>query len=242
MAQNQPYPKNTIEAPRGQFLNEENYNRANQKLKKASLIILILGILLGGGFIAYGTIKTDEANKLNEQRAADAAKETETKQTAAQQRLSDIASEQATLEAEHEAKQQECDSLDMQASDWLANRNKCDREASDIQAKINNLSVEQFELSNSKQTTIYNLEKPEKYYVFYFIGAFCIISSLMASLAIFLITKRRSILAYSAQSVMPVGKEAVEQYTPTIAKAAGDIAESVSEGIAKGVSKNKHNT
>jgi len=236
--QGQVYTKSTIKTTQGRFLNEEHYNKVNQKLKKASLIILVLGILLGGGIITYGTIKINEANKINEQRAAEATKEMEAKQATAQQRLDEIDSEKAVLEAEHEAKLQECDSLDMGASDWLANKNKCDREANNLQTKISALSKEQFEVRSSAQNVKYDVEHPEKYYIFYFFGAFCIAPSLVISASLFLTTKRRALLAYSTQSVMPIGKEMIEQYTPTVAKAAGDIAKSVSEGIAKGVSKN----
>ena len=60
-----------------------------------------------------------------------------------------------------------------------------------------------------------------------------------AALSIWLITKRRALLAYHAQSVMPVAKEGIDEITPTVANSVGDIAGSVAEGISRGVKKGK---
>ena len=45
------------------------------------------------------------------------------------------------------------------------------------------------------------------------------------------IAHRREITAYGVQQVMPVAKEGIEKITPTVANAAGSIAESISKGI-----------
>lgn len=220
-------------------LTEENYNRINKKLKTISLVILIVGVLAGGASIAFGAIKSSEAKRINEERAAAALAESEAAVAAAKERLSGIETEKASLESEYNAKQQECGSLDMRASDWYTAVNQCHREASSIESKISDLEMEQFKLENANYKVSYDLELPEKYIVFYIIGAFCIGAGLVTSLVIFLITKRRAIWAYGIQSTMPVNKEAIEGYTPTAAKAAGDIAGSVAEGISRGVKHGK---
>lgn len=60
------------------------------------------------------------------------------------------------------------------------------------------------------------------------------------------ISHRREITAYSAQQVMPVAKEGVEEMTPVAAKAAegmapaaGKVAEEVAKGIKKGLNDEK---
>lgn len=45
------------------------------------------------------------------------------------------------------------------------------------------------------------------------------------------IAHRREIAAFTTQQVMPVAQEGIEKITPTIAKAAGSIAQSISNGI-----------
>ena len=207
----------------GQYLNEENYNRVNKKIKLISLIILLIGLLSGGVFIAIGMTKSDEAKRAAETTAA-----------SAKTRLTEIAAEQSSLETEYNNKQKECNSLDMSAQDWLSAQTECQREASNIDQKLNELETEEFKLKNM------NYAQPDTSPLYYIIGAICIGLGFIASLSIFLITKRRALLAYHAQTAMPVGKEAIEQITPTAAKAASDMASSVAEGIAHGVKKGKN--
>ena len=50
-----------------------------------------------------------------------------------------------------------------------------------------------------------------------------------------LLGHRREITAYTTQQVMPIVQEGNEKMTPTAAKAAGDIAESIPRGIKEGL-------
>ena len=222
-----------------QYLTEKNYNRINKKIKSISLVVLIIAILAGGTLITLGAIKSSEAKRINEERGAAALAESEAKVAAAKERLNEIETEKATLESEYNAKQQQCDSLDMGASNWFANKTQCERESSSIRSKISDLEMEQFKLENANYDVYYDLEHPEKFVLFYIVGAICIGVGLLASLSMFLITKRRALRAYGIQSTMPVNKEAVKKYTPTAAKAAGNIAGAVAEGISRGVKKGK---
>ncbi len=51
---------------------------------------------------------------------------------------------------------------------------------------------------------------------------------------IMFIAHRREITAYTTQQVMPVAQEGIEKITPTVANAAGSIAQSISKGIQEG--------
>ena len=222
-----------------QYLTEENYQRVNKKIKTISLAIFIVGLIIGLGLIIFGFIKTNEANQINEERAAAAAAEANAKAAAAKERLSEIETELESLQSQYDAKESECDSMNMRDPDWFAKSNQCEREAMALQTKINKLNVESFQLENDNYTVYYDKEMPEKYIPFYIFGGFIILASSGAALAVWLITKRRALLAYHAQSVMPVAKEGIDGITPTMAKTAGDIAGSVAEGISRGVKKGK---
>lgn len=85
-----------------------------------------------------------------------------------------------------------------------------------------------------------------KYISFYMFGAFAIIASCMVAFSIYMITKRREIIAFSAQQVMPVAQEGIEKMAPTIGKAGasiakemapvyGNIAKEISKGIKEGM-------
>ena len=61
-----------------------------------------------------------------------------------------------------------------------------------------------------------------------------------------LVAHRRELTAYSAQQVMPIAKEGIEEMTPTMKKAteemapaAGKVAEEVAKGIKKGLDEDK---
>ena len=81
---------------------------------------------------------------------------------------------------------------------------------------------------------------------FYMIGGFIIIASCMIASSIYMTTKRREILAFHAQQVMPVAQEGIEKMAPTIGKtgasiakemapAYGEIAKEISKGIKEGL-------
>ena len=83
---------------------------------------------------------------------------------------------------------------------------------------------------------------------FYMIGGFIIIASCMIASSIYMTTKRREILAFHAQQVMPVAQEGIEKMAPTIGKAGasitkemapayGEVAKEISKGIKEGLSK-----
>lgn len=75
---------------------------------------------------------------------------------------------------------------------------------------------------------------------FLMFGGFIIIASSMFCGVLYLsIIKRREIMAYTAQQVMPVAKEGIDKISPTIAKATGNIAKEVTKGIKEGLKDEK---
>lgn len=83
-------------------------------------------------------------------------------------------------------------------------------------AEIANLDTEFSDFNKSFDTN--------KYIPFYIIGGFIIIVSCMISGSIFMITKRREMLAFSAQQIMPIAQEGIDKMAPTIGKATAKIA------------------
>lgn len=222
-----------------QYLTEENYQRVNKKFKTISLVVFIVGLIIGLGLIVFGIIKTNEANQINEERAAAAEAEVNAKVAAAEQRLSEVQSELGSLKPQYDAKESECDSLNMQDPDWFAKKSQCQRESSAIYSDIMDLESEEFQLEHANFTVYYDKADSSWCVVLYGVGGFIILASAIASLSIWLITKRRTLLAYHAQSVMPVAKEGIDEITPTAANAAGTVAESLAEGITRGIKNGK---
>lgn len=108
---------------------------------------------------------------------------------------------------------------------------------------MNNFSsFDNNEIINEAQEVISGTENTTKS-IFWNIGLFAI-GGFMDSIGFILIivggillivVHRREITAYAAQQMIPVGKEIVEEVTPTVGNAAGTIAKSISKGIKEGL-------
>ena len=70
---------------------------------------------------------------------------------------------------------------------------------------------------------------------FYMIGGFIIVASGMISFAIYMFAKRREIMAFTAQQVMPVAQEGIEKMAPTVGNAMGTIGKGIAKGIKEGI-------
>lgn len=111
----------------------------------------------------------------------------------------------------------------------------------------NQLKQKNFEISNldNEYSDFHKSFASEDSIPFYMFGAFVIISSCMIAGSIYIFAKRREILSFQAQQVMPVAQEGIEKMAPTVGKAGasiakemapvyGDIAKEISKGIKQG--------
>lgn len=217
-----------------ELLNEDNYEKTKKKITTISLIILIVALLIGSTLIALGVIKTNTSKK-------DAEKVNQERYNASEQRLKEIASEKESLNLQYDAKNQECDSLDMSAKDWYSKVNQCRRDASAISSKITNLESEEFKLNNN-----YDKVEAKNYIPLSVFGGVIIFIGGMISLSIYLIAKKRDISAFAIQQSMPLAQEVIGKMAPTIGDAGktvidkvgpsiGNAAGSIAKGIKDGL-------
>lgn len=217
-----------------ELLNEENYEKTKKKITAISLIVLIIALLIGSTLIALGIIKTNTSKK-------DAEKVNQERYDASEQRLKEIASEKESLNLQYDAKNQECDSLDMSAKDWYSKVNQCRRDASAISSKITNLESEEFKLNNN-----YDKVEAKNYIPLSVFGGVIIFIGGMISLSIYLIAKKRDISAFAIQQSMPLAQEVIGKMAPTIGDAGktvidkvgpsmGSAAGSIAKGIKDGL-------
>lgn len=76
---------------------------------------------------------------------------------------------------------------------------------------------------------------------FYMIGGFIIVASGMISFAIYMFAKRREIMAFTAQQVMPVAQEGIEKMAPTVGNAMGTIGKGIAKGIKEEINEADEN-
>ena len=63
------------------------------------------------------------------------------------------------------------------------------------------------------------------------IGGFILFATCMIAGSIFLFSKRREIAAFTAQQVMPIAKEGIDEMAPTVGNAAREISRGIKEGL-----------
>ena len=201
------------------YLNEEKYQKVVKKLSKISIVILILGLLIGGGLIAYGFFKS------NEKTTPAVVKEEEKSEEDIKAEIQALENEIAPLEA----KKAEEFTQNGFSEEYYRLSNQI--EEKDI--KLGSLRVGSFEESkvfeDFKEESD-SIVKKVKYSPFYMIGGFILFASLIASFMIFIFSKRRDITAFSVQQSMPVAKEGLEKMAPTLGEVGKEIAKGIKEG------------
>ena len=151
----------------------DNNNEVVQTEKKKITLpikVIIIACVIGLVFAGIGGIKQISAKKTNEDRKQAALKESKKAVAEANERLKEIEKEYYPLKDQLEKKNQECDAMNMRDSDWFEKHSKCQREASEIRSKMNNLEEEDSIIKNKDYTVYYDLVKPMSYIIFYIIG------------------------------------------------------------------------
>ena len=189
------------------YLNEEKYQKAEKKITIVAVLILLVGICLGGFLIYKGAVKPG-AGKVED------------------------------LKVQLENKKIELESKGIKYSSFTK---YYDGDAYDLMIITNALdpSFEYCEFSEYKNNSLTKEYCSAKNSIddfastgFIIFGVFICIATLMIFSTIIFIAKRRKILAFSAQQVMPIAKEGIDEMAPTIGNAAGEIAKGIKKGLS----------
>lgn len=269
-----------------ELLNEEKYQSNKKKISTIALLILIIGLLLGGILISLGVIKSNEINsKYSEPYKDNLMKQLKIEEKNLHGEKEKL--EEKIKPAEDEIKKLSRVKFEGFDDEYYKRQDRIEELSKSISADKKQLSIINevlengefachFEAKNNKLTSKYcdmvtNLVKSSNdfnksfdlsdSYVYYGLGGFVIFSSLMISAAVYSITKRREIMAFSAQQMMPLAQEGLEKMAPSVGKAGaemieeiaptykkvakdvapiyGDIAKEITKGVKKGLEGNK---
>ena len=196
-----------------EYLNEQKYQQSNKKVKMVALIILLVGILIGGSLIITGAVKMSTVG------------EAETEDVRTEE---DIQTEIDALNDELvplKAKQ----NTEFRENGFSEEYYRIENEIKKKNTKISDLNDELWKMESGYNDTRNNVDKA-KYVPFIIFGAFIIISSGMISGFVFIISKRREILAYTTQQVLPVAQEGAGKMAHTAGAFAREIAKGAKEG------------
>lgn len=230
----------------GKYLNEERYQGSKKKIGLIALIVLILGLSLGIGLISIGIVKNNEIDS----KYSDESKEALQNQIDSEK----ILLENKKNELKNKGVNPSSNYEDGEAYDLYVitevldpgfNHCKFDEYTTNSLTSKYCALKEELEDLNSSFGSDFDKSSNVAFFMF---GVFIIIATCMISFAIFMITKRREMLAFGIQQVMPVAKEGIEEFAPTIGKvgsqlakdmapAYGEIAKEISKGIKEGLKK-----
>ncbi len=186
------------------FLNEEKYQKTEKSITTVAFLILLVGLYIGGFLIFKGAVKPS-ASKIE------------------------------SLKDELEIKKSELESKGVK---YNASAKYYDGDEYDLKVIVNvmdpSFSYCSFdEYKNNSLTKEYCATKNSFGRTGMIIaGIFISILTLMIFSFIFSIAKRRRILAFSAQQVIPIAKEEIDEMAPTIGNAAGEIAKGIKRGLS----------
>ena len=186
------------------YLNEEKYQKTEKTITIIAVLVLIIGLCVGG-FLIYKGVAKPEAEKLEE-----LATKLETRRKEL---------ESNGVKFSQFAQYTDGDAYDLKiitkALDPSFNNCAFD------EYKNNSLTKEYCALKNSSGSSART--------ALIMVGAVICMITFMVSGMIFMIAKRRKMLAFTVQQVMPVAKEGIDEISPTIGKA----AEEITKGIRK---------
>ena len=239
------------------YLNEEKYLKTKKKISLIALCVLVIGILIGGGLIAIGFIKQNETsskyslenkNELSqqldeEQKKLLAQKETiETDIKPIEEQIQSLNNVPFTGfdDAYYERKNQ-IESLEKDITDekntiqiidnaLLSTFNYC--EFSEVKNNSYTMNYCSLKLELDAINNSFNKQFDASGSIpFYIIGGFVLVVSLIISGIIYLSTKKRELLAYSVQQVMPIAEEGMDTMAPVMGNVAKEITKGIKEGI-----------
>lgn len=227
------------------YLNEENYQNAKGKILLVAKLVLVVGILIGGLLLGIGFYNN---YKIKHVYPKEIAKKEEKLDTMRRELKSEI---QPTLDKITELQNTKFDGFN---DEYYERQNQILRLKSEIAPVQNQISEIDLYFSmrwcfNPTVTSdVCELKEQSSFnnIPYFMIGGFIIVATLMISGGIFMFAKRREMMAFSLQQVMPIAQEGLEKVAPTVAKvgkeitkemapAYGEVAKEISKGIAEGL-------
>lgn len=184
------------------YLNEENYQKSEKKIKLIALFILIIGLFIGG-FLIYMGITKPQSDKIEKLRATLEEKRKELVNNG--------------IVYEEMSKYTDGEVYDLYVITKALDPSFAYCEFDEF--KNNSITKEYCTAKNSVSDFSISVK---------IIGG---VATCMISFSIYMVAKRRNIFAFQAQQVIPVVKEGIEEMAPTIGNAAGEIAKGIKKGL-----------
>lgn len=214
-----------------EYLNEERYQKNRKKLAKISLLVLIIGCIIGGSLIVIGATKIKNVNsKYSSDSQAELTKQIETEKEKLEKRKEELEEQgiKYNVVAKYtDGKEYELKLITKVLDPSFGYYTLDEYQNNSVTAKYCTLMLQNDEFKSGYNKS-HEISNSIPLFMF---GAFIIISSAMSAVMRFVMLKRREIMAFQAQQVMPVAQEGMEKMAPAYGEIAKEIAKGVKEGM-----------
>ena len=216
------------------FLNEKKYQNTKTIFIILAILILIIGFVVGGLIIKKGlNKKNDIYSKYTEEN-----KQAQIVSLNVQIKIAKSSLESKKAELIAQGLQPSSNYEDNESYNLYIINNV-------LNPRLNRCSFDEYknnELTSQYCNLIKQLEDTEKLDIkykrksesfscipYYMVGTSIILFSIIISISLVLIDKRREIIAFQAQQAMPVVKEGIEEISPALGKAAKDVINNIKD-------------
>lgn len=216
------------------FLNEKKYQNTKTIFIILAILFLIIGFVVGGLIIKKGlNKKNDIYSKYTEEN-----KQAQIVSLNVQIKIAKSSLESKKAELIAQGLQPSSNYEDNESYNLYIINNV-------LNPSFNRCSFDEYknnELTSQYCNLIKQLEDTEKLDIkykrqsesfscipYYMVGTSIILFSIIISISLFLIAKRREIIAFQAQQSMPVVKEGIEEISPALGKAAKDVINNIKD-------------
>ena len=198
---------------KNEYLNEQNYQKSKKKLSVVGIAILLVGCIIGCCIIGVGCFKMNGVN----------AESLEIKPASVVQEEIDALNEEIIP---LKAKMHQEFSENAYSEEYYRTEYELEKK----EAELVELESELQKIESGYYDAMVRMEK-YKYIPLTLLGGFVVIVSLMIFGVATLLAKRREIVAFTTQQVMPIAKEGAETMASTASAFAKEVAKGVKEGI-----------
>lgn len=216
------------------FLNEKKYQNTKTIFIILAIFILIIGFVVGGLIIKKGLDKKNDIySKYTEEN-----KQAQIVSLNVQIKIAKSSLESKKAELIAQGLQPSSNYEDNESYNLYIINNV-------LNPSFNRCSFDEYknnELTSQYCNLIKRLEDTEKLDIkykrksesfscipYYMVGTSIILFSIIISISLFSIAKRREIIAFQAQQAMPVVKEGIEEISPALGKAAKDVINNIKD-------------
>ena len=198
---------------KNEYLNEQNYQKSKKKLSVVGIVILLVGCIIGCCIIGVGCFKMNGVNA--ESLGIKSA-------SVVQEEIDALNEEIIPLKAKmHQESSENAYSEEYYRTEY---------ELEKKEAELVELESELRKIESGYYDTMVRMAK-SKHIPLTLLGGFVIIVSLMLFGVATLLAKRREIVAFTTQQVMPIAKEGAETMASTASAFAKEVAKGVKEGL-----------